>query len=92
VRVLCNEESAHVAQHHEDVLVHGVDMKQIMLHLPHDAAEWPQGTPQHRGLVHQSHRMGDALGLLQDAQEVQPVDGVAPEGAIHQCTRVVERA
>ena len=60
--VLGNEKSPHVAQHHEDVLIDGVDMEQVMLHLTHDAPKGPQITPQHRGLVHQTHGVGDAQG------------------------------
>jgi hypothetical protein len=37
VRVLGDEEAAHVAQHHQDVLVHGVDVEQVVLHAPDDA-------------------------------------------------------
>jgi hypothetical protein len=37
VRVLGDEEAPHVAQHHQDVLVHRVDVEQVVLHLPHDA-------------------------------------------------------
>ncbi|EKD98584.1 MAG: hypothetical protein ACD_23C00356G0002 [uncultured bacterium] len=91
MRVLGHEETAHVAQHHQDVLVHRIHMEQVMLHLPHDAAKRPQIAPQHRGLVHQPHGMRDARGLLQDAHEGGAVDWVAPEGAIHHAARVVER-
>ena len=60
--VLRNEKPPYVAQHHEDVLVDRVHMEQVMLHLPHDAPKGPQIAPQHRGLVHQAHGMGDAQG------------------------------
>ena len=39
VRELGHGEAAHVAQHHQDVLVDGVDVEQIVLHLADDAAE-----------------------------------------------------
>ena len=61
VRVLHNEKAAHIAQHHQNVLVNGVDMKQIVLHLSDDAPEHPEITPKHRSLVHQTHGMCDAL-------------------------------
>ena len=64
--VLGHEKAPHIAQHHQDVLVHRVGMEQVVLHLTHDAPEHPQVAPQHRGFIHQAHRMGDALGLLQD--------------------------
>jgi hypothetical protein len=92
VRVLGDEEAAHVAQHHQDVLVHRVDVEQVVLHLPHDAPEHPQVAPQHRGLVHQPHGVGDAGGLLQDAQEGAAVDRVVAELGIHDGAHVVQRA
>ena len=39
VRVLRLGEAAQVADHHEDVLVHGVDVEEVVLHLTDDAAE-----------------------------------------------------
>ena len=67
VRMLGHKKPPHIAQHHQDVLVHGVHMKQVVLHLPDDFAKHPQVAPQHRCLVHQPQRVGDAFGLLQDA-------------------------
>ena len=92
VRVLCDEEAPHVAQHHQDVLVHRVHMEQVVLHLPHDAAEHPEVAAEHRGLVHQPHRVGDAAGLHQHGAEGGTVDGVAAELAVHHPARVVQRA
>jgi hypothetical protein len=92
VRVVGDEEAAHVAQHHQDVLVHGVDVKQVVLHLANDMAKHPEVAPKHRGLVHQPHRMGDALRLLQDLQKGGAVHRVGPEGGIHHRARVVEGA
>ena len=89
--MLGHEEAAHVAQHHQDVLVHRIDMEQVVLHLPHDAAKRPQVTAQDRGLVHQPHGVGDARGLLQDAHEGIAVDRVTPEGAVHHTACVVQR-
>ena len=86
-----HEKAPHITQHHDDVLVHRVDVEQVVLHLPHDAAEHPQVAPQHRGLVHQPHGVGDAGGLLQDAQEGGAVDRVAAEGRVHHMAGVVER-
>ena len=92
MRMLGHEKAPHIAQHHEDVLVHRVDVEQVMLHLAHDAPEGPQVAPQHRGLVHQPHGVRDAAGLLQDLHEGGAVDRVAPEGRIHQVPRAVQRA
>jgi hypothetical protein len=44
VRVLGDEEAPHIAQHHQDVLVHRVDVEQVVLHLPDDARGTPTGS------------------------------------------------
>ena len=87
-----NEEAAHIAQHHQNVLVHGIDVEQVMLHLPHDAAKHPQVTPQHRGLVHQPHRMRCALRLHQNLAEGLAIDRVAAKARVHQVAGVVQRS
>lgn len=92
VGVLGDEEAPHVAQHHQDVLVDRVDVEQVVLHLPHDAAEHAQVAPQHRGLVHQPEGMRDAVGLLQHPHEGVVVRRVVAELAVHHMARVVERA
>ena len=90
VHVLGHEEAPHVAQHHQRVLVHGVDVEQVVLHLAHDAAEGPQVAPQHRGGVHQPKGMGLAARLLQDLHEGVAVHRVLAEGVVHQVARAVE--
>ncbi len=90
VGVFRQKKPAHIAQHHQDVLVHGVDMEQVVLHLTDDSTKGPQGTSQHRGLIHQPHGMRDPFRLLKNAQELQPIDGVAPKRRVHQRTCVVE--
>ena len=52
MRMLGHKEAPHIAQHHQNMLIHRVNMKQVVLHLPDDLAKNPQVTPQHRGLVH----------------------------------------
>ena len=42
VGMFCHEKTPHIAQHHQDVLIHRVDMKQVVLHLAHDAPKHPQ--------------------------------------------------
>ena len=44
MRMLSHEKPAHIAQYHQNVLVHRVGMEQVMLHLTHDAAKDPQVT------------------------------------------------
>ena len=41
MRMLGHEKAAHVAHHHQDVLVDRVDVEQIVLHLPDDASKYP---------------------------------------------------
>ena len=89
--MLGHEEAPHIAQHHQDVLVHGVDVKQVMLHLTHDATKRPQVAAQHRGLVHQANGVGHAARRLQNAHEHVAVGRVCAEFAIHQLACVVER-
>ena len=92
VRMLRNEEAAHIAHDHQDVLVHGVNVEQVVLHLAHDAPEYPEVTPQHRGLVHQANDAGQALGGFQNLDESGSVDGVFAELAVHHASGVVQRA
>ena len=47
VRMLGHEKPPDIAQHHQDVLIDRVNMKQIMLHLPDDVAKHPEVTAQH---------------------------------------------
>ena len=91
VGMLRDEEAPHVAQHHQDVLVHRVDVEQVVLHAADDAAKDPEVATQHRGLVQQSQRARDALRLAQQVHELRAVDRVAPEGRAHHLARVVER-
>ena len=37
--MLHDHEAPYIAQHHQDVLINGVDVKQIMLHLPDDSSK-----------------------------------------------------
>ena len=92
VRVLGDEEAPHVAQHHQDVLVHGVDVEQVVLHAADDAAEHPEVAPQHRGLVHEPQHVGDALRLAQDLHEALAIGRVVPEVRAHHVAGVVQRA
>ena len=88
--VLGNKEAPHIAQHHQHMLVHGVHMEQVVLHLADNFAERPQVAPEHRGLVHQPHGVGDATALHQNLHEGVAVNRVVAELAIHQATRVVQ--
>ena len=50
-------EATEVANHHENVLVHGVDVEQVVLHLAHDATEGREVAPEHVVTVHAPQRM-----------------------------------
>jgi hypothetical protein len=54
-------EAPQVADHHEDVLVHGVDVEEVVLHLPHDAAEHREIAPEHAVAAHAPQRPREAL-------------------------------
>ena len=88
MRVIGNEEAPHIAQYHHDVLVYGVDMKQVVLHLSHDVSEDPQIAAQHRSLVHQSKCMRNAIVLLKNFKESCSIDRVFPELCIHHIAHV----
>ncbi len=92
MRVLDDGEAAHVAHHHQDVLVHRVDVEQVVLHLPDDAAEIDQVTAQHAGLVHQAQRVGDALRLLHDGEEQAAVYRIVAPARVHHRAGVVQAA
>ncbi len=66
MRMLCLGESAQIAYHHQDVLVDGVDVKQVVLHLADDAAEHRQVAPENPVLVHASQLVRHPARLAQD--------------------------
>jgi hypothetical protein len=53
-----------------------------VLHLPDDAAEFRQVAPENAVLVHAAELVHDAPRLLQDLQEQQPRQRVAPESRV----------
>ena len=65
VRVLGEREPTQVAQHLQNVLIHRVDMKQVVLHLSDDATEHRQIPAKHRQVVHAAQLVQHALRLLQ---------------------------
>ena len=65
-------EAPQVADHHEDVLVHGVDVEEVVLHLAHDAAEGGQVAAEHAVAAHAPQRPGEALGA-HDLHEARAV-------------------
>ena len=47
-----DHEAAHITQHHQDVLINGVDMKQVMLHLTNNFSEGRQVSTENATTVH----------------------------------------
>jgi hypothetical protein len=56
--------AAQIAHDHQDMLIDGVGMKQIMLHLPDNPAEVGQITSEYAHLIHAPQRMCDATRRL----------------------------
>ena len=84
-------EPTQIAHHHQDVLIDGVDMKQIVLHPSHDSAKDRQIAPEHRPLVHSSQFMRDGIVALQNPQECGPVFGVAAKARVDSATFAPDR-
>ena len=92
VRVLGQSEPAQIAQDLQDVLVDRVDVKQIVLHLPDDAAEHGEVTPEHRQIVHAAQLVQHALRLLQQRDERCAIGRIAPVACVDPHARVPQRA
>ena len=87
-----DEKAPHVAQRDEAVLIDGVGVKQVVLHLPDDAAKHPQVAPQHAGVVHQPQGVGLPGRGLEDAQKQGVIGRVGAKAPVHHAAGVVERA
>ena len=55
MRMIGNEETSDISKHHQDMLINGVHMKQVMLHLTHNVSKDPQIPTENRSLIHQTH-------------------------------------
>ena len=82
-------EAPQVPNHHEDVLVHGVDVEEVVLHLADDAAEFRQIPAEDAVLIHAPELVHDAARLLQDVHEHEARELVLPETGIDTATRAV---
>ena len=92
VRQRRHGEAPYVAQHGEDVLVDGVDVKQVVLHLPDDAAERRDVAPQQAVAMHRAQRPGDAQRLAQQRHEQRVVRRIGAEGGIDADAAAPQRA
>ena len=79
VRVLRLGEPAQVADHHQDVLVHRVDVEEVVLHLADDAAERRQVMAEDAVQVHPPQLVRLAARLAENLQEPRAVGRVAAE-------------
>ena len=86
VPVLRFGEAAQVADDHQAVLVHGVDVEEVVLHLADDPAERRDDLPEDAVEVHPAQLVRDAARLAQDRQESRPVRRVAPETGVDAAT------
>ena len=85
-------EAAHIAHHHQDVLVHRVYVEQVMLHLADDALERRQVAPENSPLVHAAQFMHQTARALQQRHEHRAVGRGAAERAIHPVARAPQGA
>src|SRR3546814_8608645 len=88
LRMFRHREAAQITYHHQDVLIHGVGMEQVVLHLPHNTPEYGEvaGQDVHHG--HASQSMYDPAWLLQYLDELAAIDRVAPELRVTAATRM----
>ena len=84
-------EATQVAQHLQGVLVDGVGVKQVVLHLSDDLAEFGQVGAQDVELVHAPHFMHDAAFLLEDGDELRLVQRIGAEVVVDQLARAPQR-
>jgi len=92
VRMFAHGEAAHIAHHHQDVLVDGIDVKQVVLHLADNAAEIRQVTTEHAGLIHAAQSVGNTALALNDLHEQRVIVRIAAEGIIDFEACMPERA
>ncbi len=92
VRVLGLGEAAQIADHHQDVLVDGVDVEQVVLHLADDASEHRQIAAENAVLVHPPQLVRDAARLAQDLDEARAIGRVAAKCGIDAIAVAPQRA
>jgi len=87
-----HREPADVAHDLKDVLVHGVDVKQVVLHLADDLAKIGQVAAQDVELVHAPEFMHDAALALQQLEESGPVHRIGTEFGRYEVARAPQGA
>ena len=92
MRELRLREAPQIAHHHQDVLVDGIDVEEVVLHLSHDAAELRQVPAEDAVLIHAPELVHDAARLLQDVQEHEARERVLAKTRIDPGPRAVKGA
>ncbi len=88
VCMLGHRETAQIAHDHQDVLIDRVDVEEVVLHAPDDAAKRRQIVTEDRPLVHPAQFVHQAARRLQDLQEQGTMVRIAPEGGIDARARI----
>jgi hypothetical protein len=84
VRELLHREAAQAAHDLQDVLIDGVDVEQVMLHLPDDASETGQIATEDTQLVHAPELLDQATLLLENLQKKRTVVRIVAEIIVDQ--------
>ncbi len=91
-RALGAHESPYVAHHGERVLVHRVDVEQVVLHLAHDPAEDGEVGGEHSVAVHAAELGGEVSRLAQDLHEQRAGAEIASEILVDEMAVVADEA
>ena len=92
VRMLRLGEAPQVADDHQDVLVHRVDVEEVVLHLPDDAPERRQVMSEDAVQVHPAQLVRDAARFAEDLDEAGAILRIAAEAGIDPAAVAPERA
>ncbi len=92
MRVLRLGEPAQVPDHHQDVLVHRVDVKEVVLHLADDAPERRHQVAEDSVEIHPAQLVRDAARLAQDLDEPRAIARVAAEARVDAVPVAPQRA
>ena len=82
VAMLFQRKTACIAYDLQDVLIDGVDVKQVVLHLADDAAERGDVSAQRFVLIHAPQLVGLPPSLLEYRDKISAINRVAPERCV----------
>jgi hypothetical protein len=92
VRMLRFGETAQIADHHQDMLVDGVDVEQVVLHLADDPPERRKVLAQDAEEVHSPQLVQQTLFDAEHLDEAGAIGRIAPEPAVDQLPVTPQRA